>query len=299
MTRFLDVRLNAVGGELAHLVAVNQGTSINDYQGLDKGQLKEDIWGQHVLIGTHGYYVNRAGGIECLSNWERLLELAPPFARSAVPQGVFVGLLWPGDSVWAHGLDYPEEPRVANEAGDLIAPFIDENFKDAASISFASHSLGARVILQTICKMTLPTRRVVLMAGAIDDNCLNTEFKTAAACKIGKISVLASKKDEVLSAAFPLGNFLGGIIAEGHPWWHAALGHCGPSNPKPGNFQSPFQIPDDWNYGHHDYLRVDPWPPPSIPWPTDVPGSTTPPPACGACGWKEAWSAAFCSTRFQ
>lgn len=288
MTRFLDVRLNSVGGPLAASVAVNQGTDIGNYQSLDLSQFLADINGRHVLVASHGYNVNRQDGIACLSNWEGLLQLPSP--------SVFVGLLWPGDSIWAHGLDYPEEPKVANEAGALIGPFIDAHFINAASISFASHSLGARVVLETISNMKLPVRRAMLMAGAIDDNCLDTEFQ-AAAGGIGKISVLASKKDEVLSALFPLGNFIGGIIAEGHPWWHAALGHTGPANPKPGNFQAPYQIPDNWGYGHHNYLHID-LPPVRIPPPIDVPPDGSPEPAGGAPGWTEAFSAAFCSTRF-
>jgi hypothetical protein len=234
--------------------------------------------------------VNRADGIDRLSNWERNLQLALP--------SVFVGLLWPGDSIWAHGLDYPEEPRIANEAAQLIAPFIDAKFGGAASISFASHSLGARVVLETISLMTRPVRRAMLMAGAIDDNCLNTEFKAAVA-KINEISVLASRKDEVLSAAFPLGNLFAGIIAEGHPWWHAALGHTGPSSPRPGNFQAPFEIPDNWNFGHGDYLRIDLQPPPQIALPEDIPPSGSAEPGGGARGWQAAWSAAFSSTRFR
>ena len=60
---------------------------------------------------------------------------------------VFVGLLWPGDSVWAHGLDYPEEPRIANDAGSsLIAPFLDANCGNTASISFASRSASELVL---------------------------------------------------------------------------------------------------------------------------------------------------------
>ena len=146
--------------------------------------------------------------------------------------------------------------------------------------------------------MSLRVRRLTLMAGAIDDNCLNTEFKPAAT-KIGEISVLASKKDEVLSAAFPLGNFFAGIIAAGHPWWHAALGHAGPSSPWPGNFEAPFKIPDNWNFGHGNYLQVDFPPSPFIPTPADVPPNGTPLPANGVVGWQEAWSAAFSSTRFR
>jgi len=290
MTRFLDVRLSPVGGGLAATVAINQLTDTAVYQSLDLPQLLTDIQGRHVLIGTHGFNVNRADGIAHLSNWEGLLQLTAP--------SVFVGLLWPGDSVWGHGLDYPEEPRIANEAGGLLAPFLDSHFGGAASISFASHSLGARVVLTTISQMSLAVRRLTLMAGAIDDNCLNTEFKAAAA-KVGEISVLASKKDEVLSAAFPLGNFFAGIIAEGHPWWHAALGHRGPSSPTPGNFQSPFEIPDNWNFGHGNYLQIDPPPMPPVALPTDVPPNGAALPDGAATGWQETFTAAFSSTRFR
>ena len=122
---------------------------------------------------------------------------------------------------------------MADRAGQMLAAFLDASFGATASISFASHSLGARVILETISQMTLPVRSATLMAGAIDDDCLASEF-TAAASKIGKIPVLASTKDAVLSSIFPIGNFFAGIIAEGHPWWRAALGHRGPSRPVNG-----------------------------------------------------------------
>ena len=295
MTRFLDVRLSAVGGDLATSVAVNHLTDAGFYVSWSLDALRARICGRHVLIATHGFNVDRADGIECLSNWEGLLQLPPSSA--------YFGLLWPGDSVWAHGLDYPGEPKIADEAGSLIAPFIDENFSGAASVSFASHSLGARVVLATIAQMSLPVRRLTLMAGAIDDNCLNTEFQAAAA-KIGEISVLASKEDKVLSAAFPLGNFFAGIIAEGHPWWRAAIGHCGPSGPSPANFRAPFEIPDNWEFEHSNYLHVDPPPTPKFLIPTDVPPKGTPVPALDAdgnplLGWQEAFSAAFASTRFR
>jgi hypothetical protein len=295
MTRFLDCRLSPVGGGLAASVGICQATSLSDYRSLDLAKLTAAIDGQHVLIVAHGFNVDRADGIASLSNWEGLLQL---------PQGsAFVGVLWPGDSVWAHGLDYPAEPRVANEAGAMIAKFIATNFANAASLSFASHSLGARLVLATIKHLSssaprLLVRRLVLMAGAIDDNCLSTEFKDAAA-GIETISVLSSMKDEVLSFCFPLGNFLAGIIAEGHPWWHAALGHCGPTSSRPRNVQAPYAIPDNWNFEHGDYLQIDAPPVPTLPIPTLVPPPGTPPPASAATGWQEAFSSAFASTRFR
>lgn len=288
MTVFLDLRYAAVGGDLAAEVNVVQASSLADYATMPLAALQAGVRGRHVLIATHGFNVNRAGGIASLANWESLLQLP---AASA-----FVGLLWPGDSVWAHGLDYPDEPKIADRAGALLAPFVDANFQDAASISFASHSLGARVVLATIAKLRRPVRRLNLMAGAIDDDCLNKEF-AAAATKVGAIALLASNKDTVLADLFPLGNFFAGILDVGHPWWHSAIGRGGPVNPWPPNFQSPFQIPDDWNFNHGNYLEIDKPPVPVPPLPVEVPPQGTPAPQSN--GWPEAFTSAFESTRFR
>jgi pimeloyl-ACP methyl ester carboxylesterase len=290
MTQFLDVRIQPVGGELAKTVGLFEGTSIANYTGLLAADLFNSIRGQHVLIATHGFNVNREDGIASLSNWGSLLELQPGSA--------FVGLLWPGDSIWAHGLDYPGEAGVADDAGALVAAFIDENFQSAASVSFASHSLGARVVLATISKMTIRVRRLTLMAGAIDDNCLTTEFADAAK-NIDQISVLASMKDTVLSQLFPLGNFVAGILTVGHPWWHAAIGHCGPVQTWPGNFGAPYMIPDAWNFDHGNYLQINAPPVPIVPLPVTVPAQGAPAPAGGVSGWQEAFTAGFEATRFR
>lgn len=288
MTAFLDLRYAPVGGDLAAQVNVAQATSIADYTTLSMACLQSAIRGCHVLIATHGFNVNREDGIACLSNWAGLLELPTPSA--------FVGLLWPGDSIWAHGLDYPDEAKVADRAAAMLAPFLDTYFQDAASISFASHSLGARVVLGTIEQMSLPVRRLTLMAGAVDDNCLTGEFQNAAA-NVGTISVLASRKDTVLSHLFPLGNFVAGILDVGHPWWRAAVGHCGPAKKWPANFQGPFMIPDEWNFNHGNYLEVDTGEVAKAPLPVDVPAQGTAMPA--ANGWPEAFTAGFESTRFR
>ena len=290
MTQFLDVRIQPVGGDLARMVSLFQGTRIANYTGLLATDLLAAIHGQHVLIATHGFNVDRENGIASLSNWGSLLQLPPGSA--------FVGLLWPGDSVWAHGLDYPGEARVADDAGALVAAFIDANFQSAASVSFASHSLGARVVLATISKMTMRVRRLTLMAGAIDDDCLTTEF-AGAANNIDQISVLASMKDTVLSHLFPLGNFVAGILTVGHPWWHAAIGHTGPVQAWPGNFGAPFMIPDVWNFDHGNYLQINQPPAPALALPVVVPVQGATEPVGGASGWQEAFTAAFESTRFR
>jgi hypothetical protein len=82
----------------------------------------------------------------------------------------------------------------------------------------------------------------------------------------------------------------------GHPWWHAALGHCGPVTPWPTNFQPPYELPDDWKFKHGNYLQIDNPQPAPLPLPVDVPPQGTPPPT--SAGWQEAFSSAFVSTRF-
>lgn len=292
MSLFLDLRYAPVGGDLAGQVNINQTTAGGAYESLPLADLQAAIRGRHVLLAAHGYNVNRAAGIASLANWEQLLRLSGP--------AVFVGVLWPGDSTWAHGLDYPGELAVADRAGARLADFLDANFQQAASLSFASHSLGARVVLATIRALARPVRRLTLMAGAVQDNCFKNEF-AAATGKVGTISVLASRKDTVLSRLFPLGNLIGGILDVGHPWWHAAIGHCGPAQPWPGNFQAPFEIPDGWEFNHGNYLQIDAPPPPVpvLPLPVEVPPQGTLPPAGCSQGWHEAFTSGFESTRFK
>jgi hypothetical protein len=292
MTPFLDVRTNPVGGCLAKTVALYQGSDITNYVTISRPQMVALIQGRNVLIGAHGFNVNRADGIQDLDTWGKLLlELNPTF-------DAFVGLLWPGDSVWLHGLDYPEEPKIADEAGVLLAPFLDDLLSVCSSVSFCSHSLGARVVLRTILNMKMNVRNTILMAGAIDDSCLTSEFQDASK-RAGKISVLASKNDEVLALAFPLGNLLSGILDVGHPWWHSALGRSGPQQPWPSNFQAPFEIPDGWQYGHHHYLQTVPLAANVITAKVDVPPQGSSEPSNGAPGWQQVFSAAFVSTRFS
>jgi pimeloyl-ACP methyl ester carboxylesterase len=302
MTKFLDVRALWGSGDVSDVVqrrewiGGNNYTDHSQYAGLSPDDLQSYIHAKDVLIATHGFNVDREDGIAHLCEWQKLLG-PNPFP------GAFLGLLWPGDSESLHALSYPEEPKNATAAGNMIADFVDKNFTDATSISFVSHSLGARVVLQAVSKMTLPVRRLILMAGAISDHCLTKEFASVQK-KVDVISALASKKDEVLRWAFPIGDIAAEIIDHDHPWWESALGRFGPT-PRPDHYRSPCQIPKGWDFGHGNYLQVDTPPHEPIPPPVDVPLRDSQPPgpydATGkpVKGWQEAWSASFVSTRFS
>ena len=189
----------------------------------------------------------------------------------------------------------PVEGEVAIHSGQLLRPFLSQWFAAANSISFVSHSLGARTVLESIRRLTLPVRSLALMAGAIEDDCLLDEYRDAAQ-KVAEISILASEWDEVLALAFPIGNLVEGILTPTHPLWHSAIGRSGPQAPYPAPLHKNWQIPDAWNYGHLQHLPPGGSAAVRILPPVDVPPQDTP--LSLADDQKPAWSAAFVSTRF-
>jgi hypothetical protein len=295
MTWFLNLRARPTGSGILDPLAVNQVTiapsgPVVACPDPPASQLTSDASGRDVLFAVHGYDVNQDQGFERLDNWRTLLQLGDAY--------LFVGIVWPGDSTWLGPLCYPGEGTTANDCGDQLAKFISTNFSSANTVSFASHSLGARVVLRTISQLdrSITVKHIALMAGAIDADCLTTEFANAAQ-DAGTIAILASVKDDVLGKAFPVGNLLDEIIGKEHPYWSGALGHKGPKKNIPGKPIGGFQIPSNWDYGHHHYIEDDPPLSPVLPLPQVVPPEGTLPPA--QPGWQPSWSAAFVSTRFR
>lgn len=306
MTYFIDLRAQSLGGSPvadASSVVVRQDTQPNPNPAhpLDT-ELIQAVQGRDVLLATHGFHVDRDRGIAYLSHWQRFLDLGP--------NGLFVGVLWPGDSSWLPYLDYPAEGREAIKSGTILAAYLRNNFRGVNSVSFTSHSLGARMVLQTVRNLTqdsnpeLKVVRLVLMAGAIDDTCLVEEYQDVAR-KVEKISVLASSCDDVLKWAFPGGNLLSGILTRGSPYWHGALGRYGPyPASRPQNLWQAPNIPESWKFGHSNYINFDSAVlPPQLecgPFPLSVvvPPQGSPTPSADA-NWQQAWAAGFVSTRFR
>jgi Alpha/beta hydrolase of unknown function (DUF900) len=302
MTYFIDLRANSAGGSPvanANAVVVRTDTQQNPNPGrpLD-AELVQAVQGRDVLLATHGFHVNRACGISYLSHWNEWLQLGD--------NGFFVGVLWPGDSRWVPFIDYPVEGDEAIRSGRLLADYLRNRFAGVNSLSFASHSLGARTVLETIRNLnqSFPLKCLTLMAAAIDDTCLVGEYQDAAQ-QVGKISVLASSCDEVLKLAFPAGNLVSGLVTRGDPYWHGALGRFGPNPPnQPPNLAPTPNLPDDWTFGHHSYINCEgdcvghpgesgkfPLPRVVLPQGTVAPSSDK--------NWQQAWAAAFVSTRFS
>lgn len=297
MTYFIDLRADSAGGNPVHdatsvVVRTDTQRDPNPMRPLAP-QLIQAVQGCDVLLCTHGFHVNRAEGIDNISHWQQWLQLGA--------NGYFVGVLWPGDSRWVPFIDYPVEGDEAIRSGRILADYLRRNFAGVNTLSFASHSLGVRVMLETIRSLdpSFAVRALTVMAPAIDDTALVNEYRDAAQ-RVGKISVLASSQDEVLKWAFPGGNFLSGIISRGEPYWHGALGRYGPYPPnQPANLWQTPNIPESWDFGHGSYINCagatgresGPFVPPQV-----VPPQETPAPA-NLTNWQPAWAAAFVSTR--
>lgn len=285
---FLSTRAQSRGGPVAAEVKIiNSGLTGNLLP-----QLQRAIQGQDVFFAVHGFNVNQKDGLAHLGYWLDNVD---------VGNAVKIGVLWPGDCFVPIFVDYVVEGHEAIKSGDLLSAFLNANFTGAVNLSFVSHSLGARVVLQTIRGLKLHVRRLLLMAGAIDDNCLTNEYADAAK-KVDQISLLTSKRDAVLAAAYPLGNPLQGIIDRGHPYYHAALGREGPANPNqlaPG-LQSGWEIPGTLDYGHLDYMPSNAIPA-VYPQPCDIPpGAPVPPaPMAGINPWKPVFSAGYATYRYK
>ena len=292
MDWFLDFRAWGRGGPVGTL-KVSDGTKFFP----DASRLLADIRGRDVFLMAHGYNVDREHGTNSLNQWKSKLNLPTP--------PIFIGVLWPGDCVLPIFIDYVWEGSEAEKSGTMLGEFVRDNFGFAASLTFASHSLGARIVLQAIQTLADPVRvrNLILFAAAIEDDTLLHEFN-AAARRIDRISIVYSLEDHVLQLAYPGGNLIGGLIERGDPNVKAALGRLGPSAPWPGKILPNPRLPSSWNFGHTDYMTTTPVPG-DFTRPVNVPDPTSPcppdgmvPPITPGMTWKPCWSPGYAATRW-
>ncbi|MGO9060079.1 MAG: hypothetical protein ACLQU2_22265 [Candidatus Binataceae bacterium] len=168
------------------------------------------------------------------------------------PSGIFFGVLWPGD-YWIPVVNYPLEGDVAIDCGRRLAAFCKRWLSNAQSISFVSHSLGARLVLEAVENLDRPARALCLTAAAVNKDCLSTEYARATA-NSSAVSILASHKDLVLGVAFRIADPISALFNDDHTPFQLALGYDGPPTPSHPPISPPWQIPDSENYGHGDYF---------------------------------------------
>jgi esterase/lipase superfamily enzyme len=208
------------------------------------------------VLAIHGFNVPRPHGVGSLAALETELALPPNYR--------FFGVLWPGD-FWIPVVDYPFEAAHAVTAGQKLATYAHDHFAAANSISFVSHSLGGRVLLEAVQDLDRQAGQVCITAGAVDDDCFVKQYLHAE-LNAGRTAVLSSYKDKVLQLAYPAGDFISDVfLGDNDSPWQAALGRAGPPNPiLPPLYGDP--IPDEDDFDHGDYFPPStmPTPPPPL-----------------------------------
>lgn len=169
---------------------------------------------------------------------------------------------WPGDADWWWFFDkvdfliYPSAVHVSVKAGEQLANLLFQ-MPNIERVDFIGHSLGCRVILETLLRLrarVLPlVSRVSLMAAAVPSEMLEPGGRfynlLGDLSREGTlIQVLHSQQDAVLHYAFPPGQALaGGKEASGR-----ALGRYGPAPSMPG-FGSTLTEREISGASHGDY----------------------------------------------
>lgn len=254
MALFLNFRVSPIGGAIASAPKTQTSDDTFALAPIDPFLFKRSLVGRNVLFVAHGYNNHQSEGVCALSRLEAALDLPP--------SAVVVGILWPGDS-HAGFVSYPVEKPTARLVGRQLAAFCNNELSGIASVSFASHSLGARLVLEAIRGLRSRVHSACLMAAAIERTCLEEEYADAFD-KTDRIDILASEKDLVLRLAFPLGNFFGHVLDPTSNPLSNALGFSGPRKAI-GKTARPWQISATDRYAHGNYLPSsnpeDPIPP--------------------------------------
>ncbi|HEV2227906.1 MAG TPA: alpha/beta hydrolase [Steroidobacteraceae bacterium] len=206
-----------------------------------------------VVFMMHGFNVDRADGTAELTAFGANLP--------AVGAGAAVAVLWPGDSM-VGPLCYPFETGKADDSAVELATFIGDNLPQRPTISLIGHSLGCRVVMETVRQLwikNIPVAQVCVMAAAVDNDSLGCAVEYFNAAQFAeRVGVLYSPSDRVLRFAYPLGNLLSAFMH----WTSttdAALGYtgtCSSASP-PGNppaCVAGIGIPAANGVDHGDYL---------------------------------------------
>ena len=238
--RELSVRTQPAGGPVA--AAVQQGS---------------DRWIEHVgrvILFVHGYNNTLSVARDAYETFStRLAERVREAAAEIF--GPRYRFYWPGDEdlgIFSF-ISYPVETKDAKASASRFVDFLRELYErfghPARPIDIVSHSLGGRVVLETLTALasteilTGVVKRVCLMAPAVLVEQVEPGGLLYDGARLPEtLTILTSEDDWVLWLAFPLGQ----TMAEGGSG--RALGRYGPPPGLPARHE-----PVSGGVGHTQY----------------------------------------------
>jgi hypothetical protein len=223
--------------------------------------------GKRVCFLVHGFNVSADHGVKGGGPAAQEYQALGAMGLSMSGADMVVPVLWPGDGFI--GWSYFTAFRTTRAVGARFADFLTSRAFPAADVSFVSHSLGARVVLETVTQTALRRRAglpwrfgtAALTAAAVDEGVLDQAPFAAGVAALPRIVVLSSGRDEILSRGFVVGDRIEGLLwadyrASGGGDGRA-LGRFGPQFATPSAARDRtewYDFADAENQEHDDYL---------------------------------------------
>jgi len=241
-------------------------------------QVSAALAGKHVCFVVHGFNVDRDRGYtgfgaaaQEMARGGALAALPPPgpFDLFTPAVDVAVPVLWAGD--WYLPVNYPFLLPDIQRTGGYFAQLIASSATQMARVSFVTHSMGARVALETVQQTVAAARgtrvrlpvfdTAVFTAAATSDEILDDPDYALAVDAIRRFVVVSSRADTVLSGDFPAGDLVEQWFWRHDPGADDALGRYGPrlkAGSKALGKTQWYEIPPGDGQNHEDYFP-EPW----------------------------------------
>lgn len=248
------------------------------------------VAGKHVCFVVHGFNVDRDNGYTSFGAASQEMTASGALPLLGPPDGpqnlavagvdLFVPVLWAGD--WYLPINYPFLLPDIRLTGKYFADLIVSSATQMSRVSFVTHSMGVRVVLETVRqalaaaakgKFRLPIFDTAMFtAAAASDEVLDDPDYADAVAAIDRFVIVSSRSDTVLSDIFPVGNAVEQALWANDPGADDALGRYGPRL-KTGSaalgktewYEIPQGTDPRDNINHNDYF---PWPwAPTPPYP--------------------------------
>lgn len=218
MTHYVSFRAGGTGRSLGQPMLLTGDPEAGNLRLLGDFEFRSAIEGRQLLFGTHGFNTSYRAGARQLAQFDRALALGG--------SGIFFGVLWPGDAAVPF-INYPFEASDAVKCGERLAALCNTRCGTALGLSFVSHSLGGRLVLEAVRRLNRKARMMCLMAAAVDRDVLTNQYR-ASLRNCEHVYVLSSTEDLTLRVAYPAGDFLSDIFGDTDNPFRSALGLHGP-----------------------------------------------------------------------
>ena len=213
---------------------------------------------KRVCFLVHGFNVPVSHAIWCEGPAAQEYEALGNLGLQITAADIVVTVMWPGDGL--PGWDWFTAYTHSKDVGGKFAEFLASRAFTGSEVSFISHSLGARVVLETVAQATgvrASFGTAVLMAAAVGDNALDLPDYAAGSAKLDRIVILSSMKDVILQVFYTAGSIAEQALWSDYDETSKALGRYGPA------FAAKSKIPPktEWyeikpgnSQDHGDYL---------------------------------------------